>query len=293
MEYMMTYGWSILIVSIVIGILFQFGLFNGSTFALRAQPGACQVARPNGPSTGFASLEGQCTNELPKWVSNFTNPGGPTSLGQYAVINGITTAKTQSAMTLSVWLKGPVLNQGYESVFVGTADSSNYGWYLYAWNLAVMKFEANVMGTYYSIQPSQQSGYAPGNIWMNYIITWNSSIARGIIGYANGTLEQTGGPVVAVPGNVISGDASALVIAGFQNEGYGPNGQIANIQLYNTSLSQSEVNAIYQAGVGGDPIRLQNLIGWWPLNSNAKDYSGNGNNGVPVNVPYTSSYTPP
>ncbi|MGC8648572.1 MAG: hypothetical protein ACP5SJ_03745, partial [Candidatus Micrarchaeia archaeon] len=64
-----------------------------------------------------------------------------------------------------------------------------------------------------------------------------------------------------------------------------------------TSLPTSEIQALYQEGIGGAPIDLQNLVGWWPLNGNANDYSGNGNNGAPTNVIFTSGwysgYTPP
>ncbi|MGC8479024.1 MAG: LamG-like jellyroll fold domain-containing protein, partial [Candidatus Micrarchaeia archaeon] len=74
-------------------------------------------------------------------------------------------------------------------------------------------------------------------------------------------------------------------------------GDIANSQIYNTSLSANDIQALYQEGIGGAPINLQNLIGWWPLNGNANDYSGNGNNGVPSNVVFVSNwysgYTPP
>ena len=39
------------------------------------------------------------------------------------------------------------------------------------------------------------------------------------------------------------------------------------------------------------------LAGWWPLNGNANDYSGNLNNGVATSIFYTDSwtgsYTPP
>ena len=73
-------------------------------------------------------------------------------------------------------------------------------------------------------------------------------------------------------------------------------GYLANVQLYNTSLSNLEINTLYQEGIGGAPINLQNLVGWWPLNGNANDYSGNGNNGMSNNVTYTSDwysgYTP-
>ena len=68
-------------------------------------------------------------------------------------------------------------------------------------------------------------------------------------------------------------------------------GSIANVQIYNTSLSEPEVNALYQEGIGGAPLALQNLVGWWPLNGNANDYSGNNNNGVPSGVTYTSAWT--
>ena len=69
------------------------------------------------------------------------------------------------------------------------------------------------------------------------------------------------------------------------------NGSVADIQIYNASLSQPEVTALYRAGIGGDPIDLQNLVGWWPLNGNANDYSGNQNSGTNSNVIYTTGWT--
>ncbi|MGC8662693.1 MAG: hypothetical protein ACP5RT_02830, partial [Candidatus Micrarchaeia archaeon] len=43
MEYLMTYGWAILIIAVVLGALFQLGVFNANNFAPKAPPGACQV----------------------------------------------------------------------------------------------------------------------------------------------------------------------------------------------------------------------------------------------------------
>ncbi len=68
------------------------------------------------------------------------------------------------------------------------------------------------------------------------------------------------------------------------------NGGISNIQIYNASLSANVVTALYQEGIGGSPLDLQNLVAWWPLNGNANDYSGNLNNGVAANVVFTSSW---
>ena len=65
---------------------------------------------------------------------------------------------------------------------------------------------------------------------------------------------------------------------------YAFNGVVTNVQLYNTPLSPATLNAMYAEGVGGDPIVLSSLVGWWPLNGNANDYSGNNNNGQAYNA---------
>ncbi len=65
----------------------------------------------------------------------------------------------------------------------------------------------------------------------------------------------------------------------------------SNVQIYNTSLSATEVQGLYAGGIGGTPTRLQNLLGWWPLSGDANDYSGNGNNGASTDVVYTSSWS--
>ena len=51
MEYLMTYGWAILIIAVVLGALFGLGFFNSANLAPKVAPGSCQVYRPNGPGT--------------------------------------------------------------------------------------------------------------------------------------------------------------------------------------------------------------------------------------------------
>jgi hypothetical protein len=69
------------------------------------------------------------------------------------------------------------------------------------------------------------------------------------------------------------------------------NGSIADVQVYNTALSQNDIATLYQEGIGGAPIDTMNLVGWWPLDGNANDYSGNGNNGVPNSIGFTNAWT--
>ncbi|MDE1851197.1 MAG: hypothetical protein KGH69_00725 [Candidatus Micrarchaeota archaeon] len=91
-------------------------------------------------------------------------------------------------------------------------------------------------------------------------------------------------------GNAQSGTAATnLQISGFPIvANYYFNGSIANVQLYNTSLSANSVNAIYYRGIGGAPLSSNTLVGWWPLNGDANDYSGYGYNGNPKAVSYSS-----
>jgi hypothetical protein len=65
---------------------------------------------------------------------------------------------------------------------------------------------------------------------------------------------------------------------------------LANVQVYNTSLDASQVLALYQEGIGGAPVNPQYVVGWWPLNGDAIDYSGNNNNGAPTAITFVSQY---
>ncbi|MDE1860306.1 MAG: pentapeptide repeat-containing protein [Candidatus Micrarchaeota archaeon] len=58
------------------------------------------------------------------------------------------------------------------------------------------------------------------------------------------------------------------------------NGSISNVQIYNSSLSSSDMHALYMGGIGAEPISLQALAGWWPLNGDFNDYSGDSNSGT-------------
>jgi len=66
------------------------------------------------------------------------------------------------------------------------------------------------------------------------------------------------------------------------------NGYAADVQVYNTVLTANQIQALYQEGISGAPNNAL-LAGWWPLNGNANDYSGNGNQGTPYNINYLST----
>ncbi|MGC8694497.1 MAG: LamG-like jellyroll fold domain-containing protein, partial [Candidatus Micrarchaeia archaeon] len=126
--------------------------------------------------------------------------------------------------------------------------------------------------------------------WYFVAWTYNPLKENNISAYLNGTL-------------VGSNTGTNVVLDGQIDLGYGGgigsiDGYVSNVQIYNTSLSANDIQALYQEGIGGAPIDLQHLVAWYPLNGNANDYSGNGNNGKSNSgVTFTSfwenGYTPP
>ena len=113
-----------------------------------------------------------------------------------------------------------------------------------------------------------------------------------VIGYINGAEvfgpSSVNNPLTQISSaNILIGSSPASFTAGSTV----CNCDIANVQLYNISLSQSDIMQLYDEGIGGGPIALQNLAGWWPLNGNANDYSGINNNGNSANVNYTTDWS--
>ena len=54
-------------------------------------------------------------------------------------------------------------------------------------------------------------------------------------------------------------------------------GSIDDLRIYNRALSQAEISELYNQGV---PSLNQGLVAYYPFDGDAKDYSGNGNDGV-------------
>ena len=116
------------------------------------------------------------------------------------------------------------------------------------------------------------------NTWHNMVATYNSP---------TGVLYLDGVNVGSSTGSYIGNSQNLLIGTGGS---WYFNGQITNVQIYNTSLSANSISSLYIEGIGGAPINTRNLVGWWPLNDNANDYSGNGDNGVATSVFYTTNW---
>jgi hypothetical protein len=308
MEYLMTYGWAILIVAVVLAALYQIGVFNGGNFAPKAQPGACEVQR----TSAAASLTGECLNMMPLTTAQVQNGG-------YILINSPSEFPVgYQPISVFMWVRTPTVIPGSDS---GSGQSLNLFMFgnayegmgcrqgndttLELWNeTGFAGHNNNILcaesACSYSVPVICESAVKVNDDKWHFVgMTYNGEFSSdGVTLYVDGAAQpshlQWGVPGPDVP-NVIS---DYVYIGGTNGGSYRMSGGIADVQVYNTTLSPDEVLGLYQEGIGGDPVRPQNLVGWWPLNGNFNDYSGNGNDGssgssVNFNGTYDGSYTAP
>ena len=278
MEYLMTYGWAILIIAVVLAALFELGVFNPMTFAPKTSPGSCQVMRPEGAgTTNFISLEGECNGELPQYVAAFSNQ--PSQV----IISYTFPQLYLHSYTVSAWVNW---NQGVNVAPISCAQVLIS--YLPTWTTG------NIIGMYSCSDHWFYDGGAENlecsagpvnNRWYLFMINFNATNKYQSI-WIDGALNCSQTLSVVLSAN------TPLAIGGGQStwNNFPSYASISNVQIYNTSLSVNDIKALYQEGIGGAPIKIQSLVAWYPLNGNSDDYSGNNNNGVPNGVTYTSNW---
>jgi hypothetical protein len=298
MQYITTYGWSLLIILVVAIAFFSLGIFNPSSSTSRAQSGNCWVSRPNGPgSTTFISLAGVCNGLKPQFVTQFNGASSYITTSTYPIAN-------LPAYTINMWV---YLMSTPATLLMGYTDNAGSyigcdSYYITANPVTIGTWNQYYTNNWYT---SGSGIYIPTGSWHMITVTLSGgNIGSGGGGTGTITAYLDGGSASAMGGQSLS---SSVPLPLFQIGGLSPgcpgsltgslNGNMANVQIYNTSLSASEVQALYTEGIGGAPMVLQNLVGWWSLNGAFNDYSGNGNTGVPTNIiensTWVSAYTGP
>jgi len=272
MEYLMTYGWAILIIALALGVLYSLGIMNPKNFLPRAPPGSCFVFRPNGPgTTDYVSLQGTC-GYLPMYVASFNG------INSYLSIPNSPNLNPATQITVSVFVK--VADVGANNIVL-IDKTASYGLILDGskwWNGPYLT--VNYTRVVYGIGSYSNRW----NKW-NQIVATFDGISRVATLYINGQLINRR--------NVTESSANLISTTSPITIGIRANGSIANVQIYNTALTPQEIQYLYQQGLGGAPVRLQNLVAWWPLNGDAKDYSGNNLHGTIYNVTFVQNYNPP
>jgi hypothetical protein len=185
---------------------------------------------------------------------------------------------TNNQLTASAWIyltpntNGPIFGVsslaacggGWNMPFLSTNGLTTYGW-IYG-DAAVLTYTV------------------PSNGWYNLAITYNPSGSGLATFYVDGA--QVGSETGEYSPSTVA-DYWTTCISGLPA---GVNshltGQIAEVQAYSAALTHQQIYQLYLNGIDGLPAPSNSLVGWWPLNGNPNDYSGNGNNGITNSVAY-------
>ncbi len=274
MEYLMTYGWAILIMVVVLAGLLQMGVLNSYTFTPKAQTGSCSIYRPYGAhNSNLAVKKGVCTNEIPQYVAYFN--GATSSLtGNFA--------STTGPVTINMWISESSGPTNYNQYYLVWGNMNTHSGFTLrdSWPRTAFACISSITNTAWG---QFFAGYPQGkpNVWYMATAEYDTN-AQTINLYLNGVLQST---------TPITGTFSPLAgVFTIHNSTYAVD-LISNVQFYNTTLSANDIKNLYYEGIGGAPIQLNHIVGWWPLNNDVNDYSGNNYAGTPSNVIFTSTWT--
>ncbi len=284
MEYLMTYGWSILIVAVVLGALSFLGVFNPLTFAPKARPGSCQIIENS--EFGSSNLVGTCNNQVPQYVAQFDNQIGINSGESTSNItaNSNFNDPNNPAFTITLWYKiqNPQVGTQYIDNMVSIPGYTGLE-FLSIGNNQAQVFLHRCYTDVAGIQEPFSTFF--DNQWNFIGVSYNPADNKYFFQFnSNNSTVIDSGSFGMTQGSIIIGGPGGCVY----DEPF--NGELSNVQVYNTALGSNSINAIYDEGIGGAPVDLKNISDWWPLNGNANDYSGNQNNGIPKNVIFTSNW---
>jgi hypothetical protein len=169
------------------------------------------------------------------------------------------------AMTISYWLKG---TSTFGSTGVGTLETlSNPGYMFGPRTTNEISFNiASTSSSLFNVATTQQITTTE---WHHIVGVYTPSVSMKI--YIDGQLSKT--ETSSIPSSQYAGGNDFVI-------GYRAcckiDGQISNVAIWNTDLSSSEINEIYNQG---RPSNLHNFSGtapvsWWQIGSNSSYNSG-------------------
>lgn len=210
----------------------------------------------------------------------------PTYASQTGSFNGVSSYVPVGANSLPAgsaarsefaWIY-PTAGSRYSVIFeYGTAPAGNNDAVFYINTAGDLAFDGWGNHDWSTLYPSLNSWHLVGYTYS----AGSSQITFYMDGQTNTNSLQSGALNTVIPASDPAniGEAKA--------QGLWFQGSIANVQAYAQALTSSQASQLYQEGITGLPIAGANMVGWWPLSGNGNDYSGQANNGIPVNVVYT------
>ena len=198
----------------------------------------------------------------------------------YITTGGTNLPISNSAKSVFAWVNIPLAPSTFEIIYsYGTTTSNN-------WSSLHLGAGGVVCFSNYGPNYCTTLEVAP-NRWYLVGYTYSAGI---VTAYIDG-VPQTVATGLSLSTTLPTSDPSDIGKCSDSSCGGAPyyfDGNIADVQIYNTSLTPAQVSQIYQEGINGGPISNAGLVGWWPLNGNATDMSGQGNSGTASSVVYAA-----
>ncbi|MHB1830798.1 MAG: LamG-like jellyroll fold domain-containing protein, partial [Candidatus Micrarchaeaceae archaeon] len=198
------------------------------------------------------------------------------SASSYIKANAASLPIGSAARTLTAWISMASDGQNIGAVGYGGTSAS-----LQIFDIGV--YPSDTVFFWGSGDDCQSNLVVQTNTWTFIAVTYLAG-ANTVTLYDNGS-SQTCNLSGGVPLNTPAGTQFSIGV-GLSTNSYPFPGKIANIQVYNKSLSSQQVYQLYQEGIGGAPLPASGLVGWWPLNGNANGYANQYTAGYPLNAPF-------
>jgi hypothetical protein len=212
------------------------------------------------------SMKGYAGWSSPNYVANFDGATSAINVGSNSMLS-------PSSFTIAGWVD---LNTNSPWMMIDRGAAGSAGtYYIYGDHVSTGAGNGPDCTIYgpTGIRYDTFFGSLALNTWYFLACSFNSATGT-VQTYVNGVLVSSTGSAA------LGTSTSSVLIGNYTNHNYYTNGQMANIQFYNTALSPTQVLQLYQQGIAAPPITSGSVVGWWPLNGNANDYSGNGFNGT-------------
>lgn len=205
---------------------------------------------------GNTGTTANATYAFPAFASMFNG-------NSYMTTNAI--SNSPNTITINLWVRPAAYSN--DAAIIGQGNVGTDSWEIFQ---TQKSYEFDVYGV-----GSADFGNVNANAWSMITASYNA-LSENLTAYVNGLPVGTFSFSTELYSNApilfgySEGDSQATYYKGM----------MANIQLYNESLSSNAIYTLYSDGLQTPPVFSSKLLGWWPLEGNGADYGTYGNNAV-------------
>jgi hypothetical protein len=235
----------------------------------------------NSGSVAVTGTENNCT-QLPGILNNALQFNGSSSYVSFPHVDASFDFERTNPFSISAWIK--TSNTGLQ----GIISKVKSGGATQGWKLTT---QGNVV--YFKLTYTDGTGIEATNTltvtdnnWHHVVATYDgSNSSAGMKFYIDNSLDSSSSLLNNLTANIVTGSLSINVGRTLTSQYF--NGMIDELQIFNSELSQSDVNTLYHEVIGSGPILCWNYRAKYK-NSN-RIFTANGGGKFPAELKIPSS----